>query len=168
VIVLDADVLILDLDYPRDPNYPANRRFLDYLAANGIERGITTQGLLEVIGKQSFQTPTAIIPKVPALLLGKYGLKLIPAPASVPEYAGCTFDEILAQIARQMSLGDAVMAIQIAKFAPTASALVTWNAKHFRGKLVVPAFTPEEWLLQRTPPAAPTAPAPPPPTGPTP
>jgi hypothetical protein len=167
VIVLDADVLVTDLGYTGDPNYPLNRRFLDYLAARGIERGITTQGLLEVVGKRSYQTPVALIPNLPAMVLARYDLTPIPDPATVPEYAGCSFDEVLAQIGTQMALGDAVMAVQIAKFAPTASALVTWNAKHFRGKLVVPVLTPDEWLQQQTPPAAPPAPATPP-TGPTP
>jgi hypothetical protein len=165
VIVLDADVLILELDYPRDPNYPTNKRFLDYLAANGLDRGITSQGLLEVVGKRSFQTPVALVPHLPSMLLARYDLKLIPDQAVVPEYAGCTVDEVVAQIARQMSLGDAVMAVQIAKFAPSATALVTWNAKHFRGKLAIPVLTPEEWLLQQTAPAAPPTP---PPTGTTP
>ncbi len=170
MIVLDADVLILDLDYPRDANHATNRRFLDHLAANSIRRGITTQGLLEVVGKRSYQTPVALIPRLPTVLLARYGLTLIPDPATVPEYAACTFDEVLGQIGTQMALGDAVMAVQIARFAPTAAALVTWNAKHFRGKLVVPVQTPDEWLQQQPPPAGPHPPptAPPPPAGPTP
>jgi hypothetical protein len=163
VIILDADVLIVDLAYPNDPNYPTNRRFLDYVALNGIDSQVTTQGLLEVIGKRSYNTPVAAIAGLPTVLLVRYVLKLIPDPAVTPEYAGCTFDEVVAQIGTQMSLGDAVMAVQIAKFAPTATALVTWNAKHFHGKLVVPVLTPDEWLQQQPPPAAHN-----PPTGPTP
>jgi hypothetical protein len=163
VIVLDADVLIVDLVYPNDPNYPANRRFLDCIEANGIDSRITTQGLLEVVGKRSYNTPVAGIGLLPGILLATYHLAPVPDPATVPEYAGCTYDEVVTQIAQQMSLGDAVMAVQIAKFAPAATALVTWNAKHFRGKLSVPVLTPDEWLQQQSPPAAPN-----PPTGPTP
>jgi hypothetical protein len=74
----------------------------------------------------------------------------------VPEYGGCTFDEVVTQIAQQMALGDAVMAVQIAKYTPTATALVTWNARHFRGKVVIPVLTPDEWLQQQPPPAGPT------------
>lgn len=161
MIVVDADVLIIDLTYPNDPNFAANKRFLDHAVVNGIERGITTQGLLEVVGKRSFQTPAALIPRLPTSIRSHYGLKLVPDPAAVPEYSGCTFDEVVTQIAQQMSLGDAVMAVQIAKHAPTA--LVTWNAKHFRGKLIVPVLTPDEWLQQQNPPAAQN-----PPAGPTP
>jgi hypothetical protein len=163
VIVLDADVLIVDLAYPGDPNYAANRRFLDYIEANGIDSRITTQGLLEVVGKRSYNTPVAGVSLLPGVLLATYHLTAVPEPASVPEYAGCAYDEVVAQIARQMSLGGAVMAVQVAKFAPAAAALVTWNAKHFRGKLSVPVMTPDEWLQQQSPPATPN-----PPTGPTP
>lgn len=48
-----------------------------------------------------------------------------------------------------MSLGDAVQAVQIAKYASLADCLLTWNAKHFQGKLVLPVHTPVEWLQQR-------------------
>lgn len=155
MIVLDADVFIVDLCYPNDPNHATNRLCLDYLAANNIERAITTQGLLEVVGKRSYQTPVSLISRLPASIQSHYGLKLIPDPAIVPEYAACTYCEVVAQIAQQMSLGDAVMAVQIAKYAP-ATALVTWNAKHFRGKVVAPVLTPDEWLQQQTPPTGPT------------
>lgn len=134
MIVLDADVLVIDLSHPGDPNHAINRRFLDYVAANKVGRGITTQGLLEVVGKRSFQTPVALIPNLPAMLLARYGLTPVPDPAAVPDYAGCTFAEVLAQIATQMSLGDAVMAVRIARYASTADALVTWNARHFRAR----------------------------------
>ena len=156
MIILDADVLVIDSSHANDPNYAVNRRFLDYIVGHKVLRGITTQGLLEVAGKRSFQTPVRLIPRLPAFIAAQYGLKLIPGPATVPEYAGCTFDEVVTQIAQQMSLGDAVMAVQIAKYAPTATALVTWNARHFRGKVVVPVLTPDEWLQQHTPPPGPT------------
>ena len=42
-----------------------------------------------------------------------------------------------------------------ANFAPPATALLTWNAKHFRGRLGLPVLTPDEWLNQQ-PPAGPT------------
>ena len=156
MVVIDANVLVIDLCHPGDANFAANERFLEYLATNNVERGMTTQGLLEVVGKRSFQTPVALIPQLPASIRSHYGLKLIPDPATVPEYTGCTVDEVVTQIAHRMSLGDAVMAVQIARFAPAATALVTWDASHFRGKVVVPVLTPAEWLQQQPPPAGPT------------
>ena len=57
---------------------------------------------------------------------------------------------------QKMALGDAVQAVQIRMFAPHADALLTWNAKHFKGKIVIPVLTPEEWLQQQPPPVPPT------------
>jgi len=37
-----------------------------------------------------------------------------------------------------MSLADAVQAVQIARFAGHADCLLTWNARHFQGKLTIP------------------------------
>lgn len=151
MILLDADILINDLMYPNDANINENTVFLKWIAAAGVERGITTQGLLEVVGKRSPNIPLAAIPKMPAALCAFYGLKIVPDTAIVPDYAGCTYDEVLAQIGLKMSLGDAVMAIQVARFAPNADVLITWNAKHFIGKLAIPVLTPTQWLAQQTP-----------------
>jgi len=47
----------------------------------------------------------------------------------------------------QMSLGDAVQAVQIAHNASHAQCLLSWNAKHFSGKMAIPVLTPEDWLI---------------------
>jgi len=66
------------------------------------------------------------------------------------------FRDLTHQMSLKMSLADAVQAVQIRLFAPHADALLTWNAKHFRGKVTVPVLTPEEWLNLQPPPATPT------------
>jgi hypothetical protein len=76
----------------------------------------------------------------------RYGLQVLPDVQLVPEYAGCTVADVLAAIANRMALGDAINAVQIAKFVAAASSLLTWNAKHYQGKLAIPALTPAEWL----------------------
>ena len=43
-----------------------------------------------------------------------------------------------------------VQAVQIAKYAGSAQCLLSWNARHFQGKLVIPVLTPQEWLNQQT------------------
>lgn len=156
MIPVDADILWLTRRNAQDPRQPVNQQFLDALRAGGVRRGVTTQGLLEAAGKFSYGTPAADIPGLPGLICAIHGLEVIPDPAAVPGYAGCTVAEVIAQMVRKMSAGDAVMAVQIAKYAPPNAVLVTWNAKHFRGKLTVPVMTPEEWLLQNPPAAGPT------------
>lgn len=160
-MILDADVLRLDKAFPGDRRQPVNRQFLAVVKATDPPRGVTAQILLEVVGAWSFNTPVADIPQLPAEVVKEYGLKVVPDPAAVPEYAACTVAEVVAQMGTQMALGDAVTAVQIAKYAPPGSIFVTWNARHFRGKVSVSVMTPEEWLQQNPP-------APPPVAGPTP
>jgi hypothetical protein len=151
--LIDADVLLIDYRYKRDPSYIRNRQALERLHQDGHEVGITSHALLEVIGVVSFMTPVAKIAALPNDLIGWYGLKVFPDPAGYPNYAEATIDDVVSQMATKMSLGDAVQAVQIQKFAPHADALLTWNAKHFKGKLVISALTPEEWLKNQAPPA---------------
>jgi len=148
VILLDANILVVDLGFPGDVNFTKNRLFLDTIASQKLRRGILTQGLLEVVGRRSHNTSQGTVAKLPMVLARKYGLEIVPDPSNVPEYAGCRYDEILTQMVMKMSLGDAVMAVQIGKFAPTATVTVTWDAAHFVGKVAIPVLTPAEWLAR--------------------
>jgi hypothetical protein len=156
IILLNADVILLDRRYPQDPKHTRNLDFLNRLRQDGHESGITIQALLEVVGVLSYVTPIADIAGLPDLIALQYGLKVIPDPSANRSYAAITVAEVIAQMATQMSLGDAVQAVQIRMFAPHVDALLTWNAKHFRGKVAIPVLTPEEWLQQQPPPTAPT------------
>jgi hypothetical protein len=155
-ILVDADVLLIDRRYPQDPKHKRNREALNRLRQDGHEMGITSQALLELVGILSYGTPIADIAGLPDDILLHYGLKVIPALATTPNYAAVSVADVVTQMATQMSLGDAVQAVQIRMFVPHADALLTWNAKHFKGKIVIPVLTPEEWLQLQPPPTAPT------------
>jgi hypothetical protein len=45
-----------------------------------------------------------------------------------------------------MALKDAEIALIVEQNAAALDAFVSWNAKHFAGRLAVPALTPQEWL----------------------
>lgn len=156
LILLDADVVLIDHRYKRDPKYKVNRDDLDRLHRDGQKLGIVTQTLLEIVGVLSFATSISRISGLADLLILQYDLEAIPDPTANTNYASVTIAEVINHLAKQMSLGDAVQAAQISLFAPNADALLTWNAKHFRGKVVVPVLTPEEWLQQQPPPTTPT------------
>jgi hypothetical protein len=149
IILVDTDVLMLDLRYPRDRNYAVNRRALDQIRADGIDLVVTVQVLLELVGKLSFGTAASKRTRLPLYLCGLYRLIVVPDLKSKPDYAACTVQEVVDQMSMPMSLGDAVQAVQIAKYASSAHCLLTWNARHFRNKMVIPVLTPEEWLNQR-------------------
>jgi hypothetical protein len=144
VIFLDADVLLLELRYRRDPRAALNRQALDQIKADGTPLCITTQTLLEVVGILSFGTPHALVSQWPATIMAYFNTRVLPDLTMHPEYAGCTVAELITQMSQQMALGDAVQAVQIARHARSATCLLTWNARHFVGK--IPVLTPEEWL----------------------
>ncbi len=151
MIVLDTDVLVIDLRYLRDARYAVNRQFLDHARSQQFPLAVTSHTLLEIVGKYSFNVPQADIALLADLLPRRYGLQVVPDVRSFADYAGCTVAEVLAAIANRMALGDAVNAVQIAKYASAASCLLTWNAKHYQGKLAIPALTPGEWLQSNQP-----------------
>jgi hypothetical protein len=149
VILLDSDVLLIELRYKHDPRFARNQQALIQMTKDGIGLAIVLHTLLEVVGNMSFGVSKALIPGLPQKIIARLNLQVIPDAALNPGYAGCTFAELVAQMGHQMALADAVQAVQIAHHAPTASCLLTWNARHFVGKLIIPVLTPEEWLNQR-------------------
>jgi hypothetical protein len=149
MILLDADVLLIAHRYQKDPRFSRNQQALQEIQANSIGLGITSQALLEVVGVLSYNMPSGNVVHLPHLLMGVYGFLVFPDLQQDPIYAGCTVAELLAQMSLQMSLADAVQAVQIARYASHGECLLTWNARHFQGKLVIPVLTPEEWLTQR-------------------
>ena len=106
--------------------------------------------MLETVGILSFNIAPADVPLLFDQIAVQYGLIVLQDTVTHPTYPGCTVADLIAQMSRQMSLGDAIQAVQIARHAFGATCLLTWNAKHFQGKLVIPVLTPEEWLNQRT------------------
>src|SRR5262245_46146739 len=117
MIVLDADVLLIDIRYPQDNRFARNRQFLERLAKESSIAAITSSTLLEIVGVLSFNVSPANVAALVQLLPQQYGLEVLPDLQQHPEYAGCTHAELTQQLATQMSLGDAVLALQLAKFA---------------------------------------------------
>jgi hypothetical protein len=140
VILLDADILLIELRYYPDPKAALNRQALNQIKADGTPLCITSQTLLEVVGILSFGTPRASVSQWPRTILAFFNARVVPDLTTHPNYAGCTIAELITQMSGQMALGDAVQAVQIAHHASTATCLLTWNARHFAGKLVIPAL----------------------------
>jgi hypothetical protein len=153
VILVDADILLIDLRYPNDSRFPINRQALDQIHSDRLPIGATSEALLETVDILSVNVSPVRIGRLANQLTLQYALSVFPDLQAHPEYAGCLVEELVAQMSRQMALGDAVQAVQIQLYVPWADCLLTWNAEHFSGKLVIPVLTPQEWLGQqcRTP-----------------
>ena len=153
MILLDADILLIELRYPNDSRFAVNRQLLDNIQAGRVRAGMTVQALLEVVGVLSFNVSAARVPRLADLLCVQYGLTLLPDPRHHPGYAGCTFGELVSQMSRQMALGDAVQAVQAVQIAHDVAeidCLLSWNARHFHNKIAVPVLTPPDWLAQQS------------------
>lgn len=150
MILLDSDILLIDQRYQNDPRYSLNRQAVEFAKANSVSLGITAQALLEVIGILSFNVSPPLVPTLPSALISLYALTVRPDFQTHPDYAGCSVTDLITQMTTQMALGDAVQAVQIARYASDAECLLTWNARHFQGKIAVAVLTPEEWLRQQS------------------
>jgi hypothetical protein len=148
MILLDADLLVLAIRYPRDARFSTNELLLKTLQERELARGITLYALLEVIGVLSFNLPTDQIQRLHTLLPGRYNLQVLPALGVDQVTPAFSLSAILAQIEQKMALGDAFQTLYIQQFASHATCLLSWNARHFYQKLPIPALTPEEWLAQ--------------------
>ncbi len=70
------------------------------------------------------------------VLPGDSGASLVPAAAP----------DVFGLIARRLSFGDALVADAVDCWAGDSVAFVSWDARHFRGKISPPALTPAEFL----------------------
>jgi hypothetical protein len=111
---------------------------------------ITCHTFLEILGVLSFNHSASSLVNLAAGLPTHYRLHVIPVPAQNPDYAGLSFDEVRGAVLRRLSVGDAITFLQIERFIPQAACFLTWNARHFAGKLSIPAITPEDWIHQQT------------------
>ncbi len=149
MIFVDSNVFVIDLRYPKDENYRVNRRALDRLARQGT--GMTSVlNLLEICGILSFNLSPSGLHGLFVHFARRYRVTVVPAADYETRIPGPTARELLVRMEKRMSLEDAEIALTVEQQAAGTSAFLSWNAKHFTGRLPVPAWTPREWLRNRT------------------
>lgn len=145
VIFLDSNLFVIDLRYPDDSHHRVNRRALDRLGTDGI--GMTSVlNLLEVCGILSFNLSVPSLHELYVHFARRYRVTLVPGGGYETSLPAPTAREILARMERRMALKDAEIALVVGEYAAGLDAVLSWNARHFVGKLPVPALTPSEWL----------------------
>jgi hypothetical protein len=113
-------------------------------------RGMTSLlNLLEVCGVLSFNLSPAALHALYVHFPRRYGVTVVPAAAYETRLPGATAGELLARMEQRMALKDAEIALSVARYADNLTAFLSWNAKHFEGKLPIPAMTPSAWLRRR-------------------
>ena len=139
-VVVDTDVLAIHHVFTWDKRHATNEEFL-----NAVERPATTvHNVLELVGIVCKALRKAEARSIyDAYMLSKKWAVLFPEmPLGWDEF--CDF--IFPCMERVMSYGAALIAWTVDENADVIEAFVTWNKKHFSGKLGVPVRTPKEWL----------------------
>ena len=145
MIFVDSNLFVIDLRYPDDVSYRVNRRALGRLARE--ESGITSVvNVLEVCGILSFNLSTAALHALYVHFSRRYRIAVVPGGDYETRLPSPTVQELLARMEKGMALKDAEIALVVEQNAAALGAFVSWNAKHFAGRLSIPALTPAEWL----------------------
>jgi hypothetical protein len=148
VIFVDSNLFVIDLRYRDDVAYPINRRALDRLARQGV--GVTSVlNLLEVCGILSFNLSPQSLHDLYRHFARRFQVAVLPADEDDTRLPAPTAGEVLARMEKRMALKDAEIALAVEQQAATLTAFVSWNAKHFVGKLPIPALTPSQWMAKR-------------------
>jgi hypothetical protein len=148
VIFVDSNLFVIDLRYPDDADHRVNRRALDRLARDGS--GMTSLlNVLEICGILSFNLSASALHALYVHFAQRYRVTLVPGGGYDTRLPAPTARDVLAKMEKRMALKDAEIALVVEQHATSLNAFLTWNAKHFAGRLSVPVLTPREWLRRR-------------------
>jgi hypothetical protein len=158
LIFIDSNLFVIDLRYPNDAYYRTNRRALDRIGGRGL--GMTSLlNVLEVCGILSFNLSPASLTDLYVHFARRYRLTVVPGGGEETPLPAPTARQVLGRMEGGMALKDAEIALVVDSNAAGLDAFLSWNAKHFAGRLAVPALTPEEWLRRTKGGARPRSPA---------
>jgi len=145
VIFVDSNLFVIDLRYPDDGVYRVNRRALARLGRD--RTGMTgILNVLEICGILSFNLSAVSLHALYVHFAQRYRVTVVPGVGYDTQRPASTARDVLAMMEKRMALKDAEIALTVEQHAASLNAFVTWNAKHFAGKLSVPVLTPREWL----------------------
>ncbi len=148
MIFVDSNVFVIALRYPRDRNARANAAFL----AHARERGdavTSVVNLLEVCGILSFNLNERQLRALYRHFARRFAIRVVPDQREERAVVPATPAELLGLMTSKMSFGDAIVAIALLRWAPATDTFVSWDAKHFAGKLATRVETPAQFLERR-------------------
>ena len=145
MIFVDSNVFVIALRYPRDRNARANAAFLARLRDRG-DAVTSVVNLLEVCGILSFNLNERQLRALYRHFARRFAVRLVPDDRDGRAVIPATPPELLALMGSRMSFGDALVASALGRWAPAAECFVSWDAKHFAGKLAARTVTPIQFL----------------------
>jgi hypothetical protein len=105
--------------------------------------------VLEVCGILSFNLSPPSLTELYVHFARRYRLTVVPGGGFNTRLPDPTAREVLARMEGGMALKDAEVALIVDQNAAGLDAFISWNARHFVGRMTVPALTPHEWLRRR-------------------
>ena len=142
---IDSDIFVRDLRYRRDAQREVNDRLLERIRRGKIRAATSIFNVLEICGVLSFNYSQEELVGLYTGFIDHYGVKVF-LPADAHGAVQYDLEWIWKQIAQKQSLNDAQVAYVADRFSDLIICFVSWNARHFEGKLPVPVMTPEEFL----------------------
>jgi predicted nucleic acid-binding protein len=137
MLVIDTDVLAIHHIFRWDKRASLNEEFL--LRTSEKERGTTIHNLLELCGLLSLAGEGVKVHRLFKDFLRSKYLILYPK-----EDFQKSIEKILHFEVRGLSYGDSLVAVVVEETG--ADEFVTWNKRHFEGKISARIMTPEEYL----------------------
>ena len=149
MVLLDTNVFVIDRFFVRDPRYGPNRQFLDKLTE--IDAGFAFFSLLELCGIASFNLSPAELRRWLFGFDRVYPVRIV-QPSGLANsitsdmWFGDFSAAIVERLTRKATLGDAL--IVLAAEQANATAIISWNPRHFADRTSIPVYTSEEFLEQ--------------------
>jgi hypothetical protein len=148
ITVIDTTIFIIDLRYKRDKHFSSNRVFLEWVAQT--RSGVTTLfNLLEVCGILSFNLSDKQLQELFSYFSHRYAVEVLPHATLQSSLPALQTRDLFRIISGKASFGDALIIAAIEKYLPKATHFVSWNARHFVGRLTIPSLTPKEFLERK-------------------
>lgn len=148
---IDTDIFVRNLRYRDDKNIIENDRFLDLVKEKEIIGFTSIYNLLELCGILSFNLSPESLLHLYGGFKKRFRLKQILFGRYYDENLIIDINKVFAQIFKKMSFGDALIAGCVEYHKDLIEGFVSWNVKHYEGKLNVDVYTPEALLKRLDP-----------------
>jgi predicted nucleic acid-binding protein len=145
-VFIDTDIFVRHLRYRNDVHTKKNDRFLNLLKNKKITGFTSIYNLLEVCGILSFNLSSESLLHLYSGFKERYQIKQILFGKSFDNNLVVEINSIFTQFSKKMSLGDALVTACVEYYRDLVDGFVTWNDKHFIGKLTIDVYTPANLL----------------------
>lgn len=142
-VLIDTDIFVIDLRYPRDPRYSENKAFLERVKQGELAAWTTLYNLMEVYGILSVNLSPQSLQDLFIGFAAQFNVMIL-FPDGKGEEVCFAPAEILETMKRKLSFGDALIVEVAQRHRRRLDLFVTWNAVHFEGKLPIKTVTPNQ------------------------